>query len=128
MRDLSSFPLTDVNLLQTRERRPLFLCSPTSCNGCDFSPHELGLRLAHCYADGSVCVSTHGGADDRWSTSSFGDAPLGTNAVRFAPFGGGGRCRLATAGCDGKVRVWEETGEGSWVCDQVRLGMDDRRR
>lgn len=98
----------------------------SSVNSVAWAPHEAGgLTLACASSDGNIRVATRsvGGA---WEESEpLSDSTEGTLAVTWAPsthlgaeLAGKTTLRLATAGCDGSVRVWARTGaDGAWVLD-----------
>ncbi|GMH72434.1 hypothetical protein TrLO_g15557 [Triparma laevis f. longispina] len=88
----------------------------SSINSVQWAPHEFGLHLAAGSANGTVSILTHL-SDDSWEAASFLDSPLGTNAVRWAPYKGVSIMELVTGGCDNKVRVWMN-GDGNWSCNQ----------
>ena len=79
---------------------------------------QFGLHLAAGSANGTVSILTHL-SDDSWEAASFLDSPLGTNAVRWAPYKGVSIMELVTGGCDNKVRVWMN-GDGNWRYEGIR--------
>ena len=53
-----------------------------------------------------MSVLSHRAGDDGWDVHKLRDCPGGVMAVSWAPATPGGLPMLATAGCDGNVRVW----------------------
>ena len=102
--------------------------SPLSAvNSVAWAPHEFGLHLAAASSDGKVSILSHREEDDAWDVTVIEDCPVGTNAVSWAPAvpaaDGGATSvrRVATAGCDGNVRVYRgrpEAGE-RWAVEAV---------
>ena len=83
---------------------------PPPVNSIAWAPPELGLHLACASSDGSVTVLSHRAADDGWDVARLKDCPGGVMAVSWAPAAASGAAgappTLATAGCDGRVRMW----------------------
>ena len=79
---------------------------PRQVNSIAWAPPELGLHLACASSDGTVSVLSHRAGDDGWDVHKLRDCPGGVMAVSWAPATPGGLPMLATAGCDGNVRVW----------------------
>lgn len=99
-----------------------------SVNAVAFAPHELGLSLAAASSDGSLSVLTSADGGGQWGREAVENAHAGgALAVAWAPAppaaalassrpAPGPEARLASAGCDGAVRLWRR-GEGGWVAD-----------
>jgi protein transport protein SEC13 len=77
-------------------------------NSIAWAPPEFGLHLACASSDSYVSVLSHRAADDGWDIAKLRDCPTGVMAVSWAPCCSGGSKVLATAGCDGRVRVWRQ--------------------
>ena len=97
-------------------------------NSVAWAPAEFGLHLATASSDGKVCVLSHRVEDDAWDVATIEDCPVGSNAVAWAPAlpAGDGSLpmrRLATAGCDGLVRVYACGGGGGdrWALETPPL-------
>ena len=74
-------------------------------NSIAWAPPELGLHLACASSDGYVSVLSHRVEDNGWDVHRGMHCPSGAMAVSWAP-GSSAQPMLATAGCDGSVRVW----------------------
>ena len=125
----------------------------TAVNSVAWAPQEVGLHLAAASSDGRVSVLSHRD-DDSWAAVSWGDAPVGVNAVSWAPAAhiGGSEAagvegagpvpvkRIATAGCDNLVRVYRfggaaaaggggagegGSGAGGWSLEHKLAGHKD---
>ena len=84
-----------------------------SVNAIAWAPHELGATLACASSDGRVSVLTFN-EDGSWSVDLVAAHPGGCHAVSWMPVstattepGAPMMCRLATAGCDAVVKIWE---------------------
>ncbi len=75
-------------------------------NSIAWAPPELGLHLACASSDGYVSVLSHRAQDDGWDVHKGLHCPGGALAVSWAP-GSSSQPMLATAGCDGSVRLWQ---------------------
>eukprot|EP01062_Namystynia_karyoxenos_P044457 TRINITY_DN32765_c0_g1_i1.p1 TRINITY_DN32765_c0_g1~~TRINITY_DN32765_c0_g1_i1.p1 ORF type:complete len:344 (+),score=94.91 TRINITY_DN32765_c0_g1_i1:74-1033(+) len=99
-----------------------------SVNCVDWAPPEAGILLATASSDGRAAVLRNRGECGRgamwsadWLPGREGAADVihqgGVLAVAFAPpppGAGGAAPRLATAGADGRVRLWRQGADGSW--------------
>ena len=104
----------------------------SSVNGVSFAPHEYGLLCASASSDGRVSFLSHN-EDDTWTVEYVTDNALGVNAVSWAPYvapsggtdGDGATMRVATAGCDNRIRFWtKKSSAGSqWEEDAAPLGQ-----
>ena len=101
----------------------------SSVNGVSFAPHEYGLLCASASSDGRVSFLSHN-EDDTWTVEYVTDNALGVNAVSWAPHvagtdGDGATMRVATAGCDNRIRFWtKKASAGSqWEEDVAPLGQ-----
>lgn len=92
----------------------------SSVNDVEFSPHEHGLQLASCSSDGTLFVLRR--EAEEWRSEEIRPScSLGVNALSWAPFAHVGSVgsdrravqRLATAACDGKVRVYRKAAGSS---------------
>ena len=112
----------------------------SSVNSVAWAPYELGLALACGSSDGTLSVLTHT-AGGEWAVQTLHDAPTGVNAVSWAPAHHLGAQvvsstpgsavahsgpqvvrRLASAGCDGMVRVWRADMSGVWSVEAKLAG------
>jgi protein transport protein SEC13 len=75
-------------------------------NSIAWAPPELGLHLACASSDGYVSILSHRAQDDGWDVHKGLRCPGGATAVSWAP-GSSATPMLATAGCDGNVRLWQ---------------------
>jgi len=103
-----------------------------SVNAVAFAPHELGLSLAAASSDGCLSVLTSPDGGLSWGRETVDGAHAGgALAVAWAPAPPAAalatsrpspapEARLASAGCDGAVRLWRR-GEGGWVADGAPL-------
>eukprot|EP00388_Colpodella_angusta_P003663 GDKJ01012781.1.p1 GENE.GDKJ01012781.1~~GDKJ01012781.1.p1 ORF type:complete len:316 (-),score=-2.61 GDKJ01012781.1:51-998(-) len=104
---------------QQHQWRPIHVInSSASVNGVAWAPHEFGLMLASANSDGTVavttCVNGIWGEPVKVGTSAAAH-PMGAMSVSFLPaIGQGSPLILASAGCDGCVRLWL-LAEGNWV-------------
>lgn len=104
---------------QQHQWRPVHVVnSSASVNGICWSPHEFGLSLASANSDGTVSVTSF--ADGVWRDAvKVGTAavahPMGAMSVSFLPcLVGVQESVLASAGCDGCVRIWRCV-NGQWI-------------
>lgn len=87
-----------------------------SVNAIAWAPHELGATLACASSDGRVSVLTFN-EDGSWSVDLVTAHPGGCNAVSWMPVPASESPdapitrRLATAGCDMIVKIWEFSDE-----------------
>ena len=99
-----------------------------SVNAIAWAPTELGLRLACASSDETISVLTHN-ADDSWGEVRFLAHKTGVNAVAWAPVYPAGamlepstpevaEARLATGGCDNRVKLWRCHSGGDWEADE----------
>ncbi|KAI9230522.1 MAG: WD40-repeat-containing domain protein [Piptocephalis tieghemiana] len=93
----------------------------TSVNSVAWAPHELGPVLACASADGNLTILTFKD-DGKWDTDTYAAHSIGCNAVSWSSAitpgalitasGSGSKTvgelrRLATAGCDNTIKIWD---------------------
>ena len=104
-----------------------------SVNSCDWAPHEFGRMLATAGSDGHVYVTEADPTSKQWlqPVSVMGEGgtqahPMGALGLSWAP---PSLCPqpdsdarvpmpawLASAGCDGAVKVWQRVAPNTWTC------------
>lgn len=78
-----------------------------SVNSVGWAPPDFGLVLACGSSDGNISVLNHQGGDKFAPLEKFKAHDQGVNAISWAPVNTPNAImRLASAGCDNKVKIW----------------------
>jgi len=103
-----------------------------SVNSIAWAPHEFGQSLACGSSDGYVSILSQKGPTD-WEAVQFAANEPGVNAVSWAPMvvpssllpSSGPLARLATAGCDNNVIIWQFGTDKKWTKEATLAGHTD---
>jgi len=104
-----------------------------SVNSIAWAPHEFGLALACGSSDGQVSILTQKGASD-WDCILLQANEVGVNAVSWAPAAVPSSlltptsvpvARLASAGCDNNIIIWQLSAEKKWQKEATLVGHSD---